>query len=376
MKINLSIIIVLACLYGANHIVSAKTVQALQPEHTYDNESEIDSYSTRSDEATENEEQNWPASMASGTLPIMYINTENGAPVVDKVTPIPADLWIDIPEKCDSKEYALGSENEPLKLTIRGRGNSTWLLDKKPYKLKFEAKTALCGMPKHKHYALLTANSVHILGMELARQVGLGWSPNIYPVELVLNGEYLGAYDLIESIKIDKNRLDIFEQDDLEEDPDIIPYGWLVEVDNYDDEYQVKIQEPGCTPIKVTHHSPEELSEQQRQWLINSFTEINNVINSSNSEEREHWVDYIDAVSMARYFIVREILQDYDGFNGSMYMYRDNEGDSTFWKMGPMWDTAFNAWSEPTDWTMFDLPSWSVWKFLPEIFYTQNFIDA
>ena len=327
-------------------------------------------------EAIIKEEQNWPASMASGTLPIMHIDTEDGVPIVDKVTPIQAGLWIEIPEDCGDKDFALGSHDQPIKLTIRGRGNSTWLADKKPYKLKFESKTELLGMPKHKHFALLAANSVHVLGTELARKAELGWTPHLCPVELVLNGEYLGVYDLIESIKIDKNRLDIFEQEDLTEDPEIIPYGWLVEIDNNDDECQVIIQEPGCTKIRVTYHSPEELSELQEEWLINSFTEINHVINSDSNEEREAWVNYIDAETMAKYFIVREIMQDYDGCCGSMYMYRDNDGDSTRWKMGPIWDTEFSAWSEPTDWTMNILPSWSVWKIIPEIFYTNNFIQS
>ena len=59
-------------------------------------------------EAIIKEEQNWPASMASGTLPIMHIDTEDGVPIVAKVTPIQAGLWIEIPEDCGDKDFALG----------------------------------------------------------------------------------------------------------------------------------------------------------------------------------------------------------------------------------------------------------------------------
>lgn len=72
--------------------------------------------------------------------------------------------------------------------------------------------------------------------------VGLGWNPRYYPVELVLNGRYDGIYFLYESIKIDSNRLDIFEQPEENTDPTTIPYGWLVEIDNYADEFQVMIR--------------------------------------------------------------------------------------------------------------------------------------
>lgn len=38
---------------------------------------------------------------------------------------------------------------------IRGRGNSTWICDKKPYKIKLSKKADLFGMGKNKHWVLL-----------------------------------------------------------------------------------------------------------------------------------------------------------------------------------------------------------------------------
>ncbi|MDE6509773.1 MAG: hypothetical protein K2K99_06200, partial [Muribaculaceae bacterium] len=40
-------------------------------------------------------------------------------------------------------------------MRIRGRGNSTWSMPKKPYRLKFKTKTKLSGMKKGKNYVLL-----------------------------------------------------------------------------------------------------------------------------------------------------------------------------------------------------------------------------
>lgn len=60
-------------------------------------------------------------------------------------------------------------------------------------------------------------------------------------MEVVLNGEYIGLYFLTETIRIDKDRVDIYEQNDGETDPDLIKGGWLVEVDNYIDDCQITI---------------------------------------------------------------------------------------------------------------------------------------
>lgn len=96
--------------------------------------------------------------MASGTLPVIYIDTEGGMEIVDKVTPVPAEFYID---PTTSGQEAVGSAESPVELTIRGRGNYTWQQVKKPYKLKFDKKISLFGLPKSKHYALLASMGLH-----------------------------------------------------------------------------------------------------------------------------------------------------------------------------------------------------------------------
>ena len=136
------------------------------------------------------------SSRASGKLPLMFINTENGDSILDKETKIPAGLWIEIPENCPEKDFALGSKDAPISLEIKGRGNSTWKMPKKPYKLKFTKKTAILGMPKHKHFALQACygNAIDwgaaVGGMELGRLTGMPWCSRVEPVELILNGPY------------------------------------------------------------------------------------------------------------------------------------------------------------------------------------------
>lgn len=303
----------------------------------------------------------YPAEMASGTIPTVYIRTENRDSILDKVTKIPATLYIDVP--ANSELLPLGSKDAPVSLTIRGRGNATWKLPKKPYKLKFNEATEVLGLPAHRDFALIAWNYgngniewiTSVCAMEMARMLGMPWAPHIQPVELVLNDNYEGLYFLTETVKIAPGRLDIYKQPEDNEDPSTIPYGWLVEFDNYYDEPQIVIPEVGWVKLKVTSHSPDRLSEAQLDWLTEEFTTLNEAVYSEGVID---WTERIDIGSLARYFIIREILFDTDGFNGSVYLHRD-AGENSKWHFGPIWDVGLGV-TPKNDFTMNLLPSYAV----------------
>lgn len=126
------------------------------------------------------------AATYSGTLPVLFINTENGAPVDSKEVYLNATYWLD-PMGVEGVE-AFGSEAEPLATQIKGRGNYTWSgFDKKPYRLKLGAKAGLLGMKKNKHFGLLAHADdqfgwlKNTLGFELSKRLGLAWTPSQAP---------------------------------------------------------------------------------------------------------------------------------------------------------------------------------------------------
>lgn len=106
------------------------------------------------------------------------------------------------------------------------------------------------GMPKNKHWALLKPTENTIAGLQLGKLMGMAWTPSFCPVEVILNGDYIGLYFLTETIRIDENRVNIYEQQDQETNPELIKGGWLVEVDNYHDECQITI--PECSNWNLT----------------------------------------------------------------------------------------------------------------------------
>ena len=277
----------------------------------------------------------------SGTLPVLHIDTENHQTITSKENYLMGTYYLD-PRGAEGIE-AIGSAAEPAVLQIRGRGNYTWTgFDKKPYRLKLDKKAALMGTKKSKHYALLAHADDregfmrNILGLALSRRFGLAWTPADKPVEVVLNGEYIGLYFLTETIRVDEDRVNIVEQADNITDPEAITGGWLLEIDNYDSDPHVRIHENGDNDIIFTYKTPEVLSAQQEAWLRDEMTDINAKIYASDKDNCA-WAEKVDLDALARYFLVQEIMDDHESFHGSCYMHRELGADSK-WIFGPVWD--------------------------------------
>lgn len=286
------------------------------------------------------------AASYSGTLPVLHIQTENNAPIVSKDDYINATYYLDAmgQENIES----IGSATAPLTMEIKGRGNYTWKgFDKKPYRLKLTDKQPLLGMTKSKHFALLAHADDskgfmrNAIGFELARLIGMTWTPMAKPVEVVLNGDYIGLYFLTETIRVDKDRVNIVEQEDDETDPSKVTGGWLVEIDNYNEDPHVTIKEGGEHTMWITYKTPEVLSSAQEDFLTNEMRRIDQLVYGDKNSDKLWEVLDIDA--LARFYIVQELTDNYESFHGSCYLYREM-GDGEKWKFGPAWDfgSAFN----------------------------------
>lgn len=282
----------------------------------------------------------------SGTLPVLYIQTENNTPITSKENYLQATYYLDAMSV--SGYESIGSAAAPLTMEIKGRGNYTWRdFEKKPYRIKLTDKQPLLGMTKSKHFALLAHADDskgfmrNAIGFELSKMLGMAWTPNAKPVELVLNGDYRGLYFLTETIRVDKDRVNIVEQEDEETDAQKITGGWLVEIDNYSDDPHITIQEGGKTTMWLTYKTPEVLSSAQEQFLTSEIQRIDNLVYGDKNSD-ELW-KYIDIDALARFYIVQEITDNYESFHGSCYLHREM-GENEKWKFGPVWDfgSSFN----------------------------------
>ncbi len=285
----------------------------------------------------------------SGTLPVLYIQTENSAAITSKEDYINATYYLD--NKGLSDYQSIGSKAEPLAMEIKGRGNYSWTgFDKKPYRIKLADKQQLLGMNKSKHFTLLAhaddSNDRkgfmrNAVGFELSKLIGMTYTPDAKPLELVLNGDYIGLYFLTEHIRVDKDRVNIVEQEDEEIDSEKITGGWLVEIDNYDTDPHITIKEGGKTTMWITYKTPEVLSYLQEQYLTQQMKLIDNLV-YGDKNSNELW-NHLDMDALAKFYIVQELTDNYESFHGSCYLHKDI-GANAKWNFGPVWDfgSSFN----------------------------------
>ena len=295
------------------------------------------------------------------TLPVVYINTQNKQAVNDTETQVPMTLYIDsvIPDY-----HPLGSAQAPIPGTIKGRGNWTWNgFDKKPYKIKFDTKHKVLGMPNNRHWCLMANTDDYLgflkmpAGFFISKALGLRWTPRTRPVELVLNGQYMGLYFLTEHVRIASHRVHIHEQADNETHRDSISGGWLVEIDNYPSENNITFQEGNGQHVMVSLKEPESLSSQQRQYIENQIYSLNNALYGSSETDL---IQRLDIHEAARYYLVQEIMEDCESYHGSCFLYKDRDslGVTDPWKFGPVWDFG-NAYNRHQETWIYDNPTFA-----------------
>ena len=311
-----------------------------------------------------------PMPSYSGTLPVLFINTEGFRDIVSKETYLHAKWWLD---NMGNEGYeSIGSPSEPLGMQIKGRGNSTWAnLDKKPFRLKLDVKHNVLGMPSNRHWILM-ANAQYWMGQmndalpfEIGRRMGMAWNPRQEPIEVVLNGEYIGLYFLTEKVRIDKDRVDIIEQQDFETDPDRITGGWLLEIENFGQYSNIEFTEGNGIPFFVTTHSPEQLSDEQKDFITSFLMRTDSAIYLED-KNNSLWEQYIDIDALAIYYIVQETVDNHEAFSGSCFMHKQR-GNDTKLIFGPLWDcgSSFSRWSPSYEFNEF------IYENLPSYFYSR-----
>lgn len=272
-------------------------------------------------------------------LPVVYVNTT--APIESKDVYVTGTIYID---PLQTGYDSLGTAQVPITAQFKGRGNWTWTgFDKKPYRIKMDAKQKVLGMPSNKHWCLMAAADDNLgflrmpLGHMISEAIGLRWTPRLVPVELVLNNKYVGLYFMTEHVRVGSKRVNIQEQVEGDTQADLITGGWLVEIDNYATENNITFTEGNGQDIMVSLKEPEILSAEQRNYIVNQMRELNGALYEETPQHIERILDMKEA---AKYYLVQEIMGDCESYHGSCYLYKDRDslGVVDKWKFGPVWD--------------------------------------
>ena len=260
-------------------------------------------------------------------LPVVVIETENASDITDKDNYISAKIAVE-------SDFSLEMPSpEPTEGQIRGRGNSTWnWFDKKPYKLKFSSDVSLLGLSKGKEWVLL-ANYAdkslirNYVALESAKVLSnMDCYATQYPVDLFVNGEYMGVYTLGEQIEAADNRVDILQN------AVSVDTGFFFEIGGtYEPDGANSFSTRYMNCIEVLEPSGSSFTEKHKTYIKNYFSLADEAVRTHNGYE-----DFIDIDSLIDWFILTELSYNSDGaMRRSVFMKKDHGGKIEF---GPVWD--------------------------------------
>ncbi len=296
------------------------------------------------------EEKTYQVAACFSNLPTTYVWT-NGTPIRDK------ENWIAGSRMTIVNAGELDAVYENM--NIRGRGNSTWNLPKKPYAIKLDKKAEVLGMKKHKRWCLL-ANYLdrtlirNAVSFEIARKMpGLAYTPSGDFVDLVLNGEYQGCYYLCEQIKIDENRVNIAELETTDTSEPNVTGGYLLELDTNYDEVNKWYSNFGWNtngragmPVMIKEPDEEVIlpGSAQLNYIKNYYNNVESLIYNHNFSS---YPNYMDMDSYIDYWLVYEITGNREpNHPKSVYMHKDRNGKLF---AGPVWDFDWGTFSPTAD---------------------------
>jgi hypothetical protein len=291
----------------------------------------------------------------NSTLPILVINT-NGQPVPDEPK-INATLGVidKGPGQINFISDPFNGYNGPIGIELRG--SSSQFYDKKPYSIELrdangeDFNAPLLGMPAESDWALISPLNDKTLMRDalahaFARQT-LPWSPRTRYCEVVLNGNYIGVYLLVETIKRDNNRVDIKKLEPQDTVGNDLTGGYILRMDKYGptpgsvggDWKSGYPPMPGAwqeTWFQYFRPEADELHPKQAAYIRNHINAFELMLKSPNfSTEYDQW---IDKDSWADYLLINELTKNTDGYRLSAYFYKDRDDVSPLLQMGPIWD--------------------------------------
>ncbi len=276
----------------------------------------------------------------------------------------------------NAAEYNL----DPSDAKIRIRGNSTQYADKKPYKIKFNEKTSLFGGGDEKSWVLLAnANDItglhNYIAMEIYRQISAEdtFVPMVQIVNLYINNEYQGVYNLCDQIETGKTRVPIsgkvkstpeetdflFENDayayyDKSSDQEGLAWFWF---------------DRSISPFEIKSPDPDD-DGYTREYTAYAQKRLGEIYDIILSKDWDAIQQAVDVDSFINGYLVSLITNNGDVAYKSLYYYLPSGGKLTY---GPVWDMdlTFGAGSNSSEVIVYINTLWLKLTEVPE--FNQRF---
>ena len=298
------------------------------------------------------------AAVAYTGLPVLYLNTEVSMEEITHDAYVFGDMKLVYGNDSADFTYTFSKVKKGEKKEgIKGRGNTTWLMDKKGYAIKFDKKQSLFGLPAAKKWCII-ANYAdktllrNVYASLLAKNIfNAEWNPSFRPVEVVWNGVYQGNYILCERNTVSAGRVDVQDISDYSEDNigsgdfvdkngdelvDLFDGGFILEIDGWRDSPFWFESEKAKAPVALK--DPDEVSEYIQEHVRTIVQTAENFLYAENFKDTtDGWRKFFDEKSVIDWFFVNEIARNHDAkdFSSIYKFYSPADGKLHY---GPIWD--------------------------------------
>lgn len=272
---------------------------------------------------------------------------------------------------------------------VRGNTSADWV--KKPYQMTMAQSTDFLGMGGAVKWNLLSNWSDKTLlrnkiTYDMAAQAGMPYSPDSAFVDLYLNGEYQGCYQLCEKVEIGPERVAIRNLEDYtlyEPTPEELAaeidsgiegnsmeeriagitqesgsgiryrgYNTNLGTEDVTGGYLLEVERPSriheSTSFFVTKNGqpvtvkrPKYADKTEVEYIGSIWQTFEDALfaeDGINPGTGQHYTDYIDEESFVKKYLVEEIVRNYDASSTSQYFYKPDDAVSDRIYAGPVWD--------------------------------------
>lgn len=292
----------------------------------------------------------------SSNLPIIVINT-NGQEILDEVK-ITADMGIIYNGEGLRNNLTDPFNNYNGKIGIEIRGSSSQQFPKKQYAVETrddlgnDLKVSLLGFPKESDWVLFAPyNDKSLmrdaLSYRIASDMGRYASRSKF-CEVVLNGDYVGVYVLLEKIKRDANRVNIKKLEAPDTSGTAVTGGYIIKIDKTDGEgndgwYSRYLPfDEKNNQIFYQYHfpKPEDIVWQQKNFIQNKILHFETVMKYALNlaDQNTGFPAYINTDSFVDFVLANEVTKNVDAYRLSTFLYKNRDDVDPKIYAGPVWD--------------------------------------
>ncbi len=246
-----------------------------------------------------------------------------------------------------SEGYGVDEVETTIK-KLKGRGNTTWDLAKKPFNITFDENVVIDGMKGKKWSLLANAQDPSLMRnrmiYDVSNEVGAMYACDSRFVDMFVNGAYKGSYQLTQKIELGKNTVmpDLTEpevEDIVEDDGTITPYP----KENFDFVIELDMAKKAASSGDLTftstrgqvmtHKIPDAPAAEQIAFIKAKYQALEDALYTDNMSKLETIIDIND---LARAYLINEITKNLDAALTSCYFVYNSSNDMFY--ASPVWD--------------------------------------